>query len=217
MSTAPRPKSTPSAVSPAKGGWVQRASSPGGTTSVWPAKTRCGAPLPMVAKRLSTSGVPGAEKVSRSTAKPASARISAIHACAPPSAGVTERHAISALRKAAGSNVWVIGLAREGGSGVAACGLARLACGRQSKRPLGVNGVRTVPVNSGRSVAPARRGWGRGRRPPRRAPPATAGRPPARLPDSRGLCYFQPGREQPGGDSGRRNRLAAMAKICSIG
>ena len=42
MSTAPRPYSTPSAISPANGGCVHFASSPGGTTSVWPANTRCG-------------------------------------------------------------------------------------------------------------------------------------------------------------------------------
>ena len=40
MSAAPRPISTPSRTSPAKGGALQAAASPGGTTSVWPAKQR---------------------------------------------------------------------------------------------------------------------------------------------------------------------------------
>ena len=58
----------------------------------WPAKTRCGGRSPARAKRLTTSAVPGAEKVRRSTAKPASARIPPTKVRAPSSAGVTDRH-----------------------------------------------------------------------------------------------------------------------------
>ena len=47
MSTAPRPYSTPPAISPANGGCDQSPASPGGTTSVWPANIRCGAGVPM--------------------------------------------------------------------------------------------------------------------------------------------------------------------------
>ena len=46
MSAAPRPQSWPSATSPANGMKRQRAASPGGTTSVWPAKTKFGASRP---------------------------------------------------------------------------------------------------------------------------------------------------------------------------
>ena len=44
MSTAPRPYRKPSFTSPANAPWVHALSSPGGTTSVWPAKVMCGAP-----------------------------------------------------------------------------------------------------------------------------------------------------------------------------
>jgi hypothetical protein len=47
ISTAPRPKSWPSAISPAKGACDQPFTSPAGTTSVCPAKTMFGAPVPM--------------------------------------------------------------------------------------------------------------------------------------------------------------------------
>ena len=43
MSTAPRPNSTPSAMSPANGACDHAFASPVGTTSVWPANIRCGA------------------------------------------------------------------------------------------------------------------------------------------------------------------------------
>ena len=43
MSAAPRPKISPSMISPAKGSTRHWAGSPGGTTSVWPAKSRNGA------------------------------------------------------------------------------------------------------------------------------------------------------------------------------
>ena len=46
MSTAPRPISTPSTISAAKGDWVQAPASPTGTTSVWPAKQRFGRAVP---------------------------------------------------------------------------------------------------------------------------------------------------------------------------
>ena len=47
MSQAPRPCTIPSATVPAKGGKRQAAASPGGTTSVWPAKAMWGVPVPM--------------------------------------------------------------------------------------------------------------------------------------------------------------------------
>ena len=46
MSQAPRPQSSPSAISPENGSNRQRALSPGGTTSVWPAKARLGVASP---------------------------------------------------------------------------------------------------------------------------------------------------------------------------
>ena len=46
MSLAPRPISKPSSMRPAKGSALQAAGSPGGTTSVWPAKQRTGAVVP---------------------------------------------------------------------------------------------------------------------------------------------------------------------------
>ena len=46
MSAAPRPQSRPSATSPPNGSKRQRARSPGGTTSVWPAKARQGDAAP---------------------------------------------------------------------------------------------------------------------------------------------------------------------------
>jgi len=48
MSTAPRPYRNPSLTSPENAPWVHAPSSPGGTTSVWPAEgDYAGAPLPM--------------------------------------------------------------------------------------------------------------------------------------------------------------------------
>ena len=47
MSTAPRPYRKPSLTSPENAPWVQALSSPGGTTSVCPAKVMCGAEVPM--------------------------------------------------------------------------------------------------------------------------------------------------------------------------
>jgi hypothetical protein len=46
MSQAPRPCSTPSMIAPENGSPAQRAVSPGGTTSVWPAITNTGLALP---------------------------------------------------------------------------------------------------------------------------------------------------------------------------
>ncbi|MNN60430.1 hypothetical protein D3C81_1756120 [compost metagenome] len=46
MSTAPRPYRMPSRVSPSNGAAVQAATSPVGTTSVWPAKQRLGEAVP---------------------------------------------------------------------------------------------------------------------------------------------------------------------------
>ena len=54
MSQAPRPYSTPLRTSAANGSDCQFAL-PAGTTSVWPAKQRCGDPVPMRANRLSIS------------------------------------------------------------------------------------------------------------------------------------------------------------------
>ena len=96
ISQAPRPQSAPSATSAANGPNRQRASSPGGTTSVCPAKTKFGAAVPYRAWRLRTSGVPGSEKVTSSAEKPASARRSRSQGSAPASAGVTEGKAIRA-------------------------------------------------------------------------------------------------------------------------
>ena len=47
MSTAPRPWRKPSFTSPENAPSVHAVSSPGGTTSVWPAKVMCGASVPM--------------------------------------------------------------------------------------------------------------------------------------------------------------------------
>jgi hypothetical protein len=49
MSTAPRPQTMPSRIAPEKGGTRQALSSPGGTTSVCPAKARHGRPSPIAA------------------------------------------------------------------------------------------------------------------------------------------------------------------------
>ena len=64
---------------------------PTGTTSVWPAKQICGAPVPRRANRFSIS-----PKRSGVTAKPSWRSASASTACAPASAGVTEAQRISA-------------------------------------------------------------------------------------------------------------------------
>ena len=59
MSAAPRPHKWPSATVAENGGKRQREESPGGTTSVWPAKTKFGAARPKRAQRLATVGWPG--------------------------------------------------------------------------------------------------------------------------------------------------------------
>jgi hypothetical protein len=46
MSVAPRPNKTPSITSPANGSTLQPWRSPTGTTSVWPAKQKCGGRSP---------------------------------------------------------------------------------------------------------------------------------------------------------------------------
>ena len=73
MSAAPRPHSAPSASVAENGGKRQRAESPGGTTSVWPAKAKFGASRPKRAQRLAIVGVPASANETISTAKPASA------------------------------------------------------------------------------------------------------------------------------------------------
>ena len=90
ISAAPRPtRSSPSTVA-VKGSKSQRASSPGGTTSVCPAKTNKGPDVPRVAQKLSTS-----PKRMGSTEKPTCSRRAIMLSWHPASSGVTERRAIS--------------------------------------------------------------------------------------------------------------------------
>src|SRR5215831_1123657 len=92
-------------MSPAKGGCVHFACSPGGTTSVWPAKTKCGLAVPMRAHRFSTGAVPGSAKVTRWTSKPAALSTPSIRPSAPPSAGVTDGQRTRSRASAIGSAV----------------------------------------------------------------------------------------------------------------
>src|SRR5688572_5577798 len=94
---------TPLISSPPNGGWLQLDSWPGGTTSVWPAKQKCGCPLPCLAKRFSTSAVPASLNRSRSTWKSCAASTPSIKPSAPPSAGVTDRQPMSCLSRGEGS------------------------------------------------------------------------------------------------------------------
>src|SRR6185437_6397212 len=105
MSTAPRPYSVSPATSPPNGGCCHAFSSPGGTTSVWPANIRCGEAAPTRAYRFSTSSAPGSLKVMRCTVKPAAFKVLSRNLSAPPSAGVTERQRSRSRAMAMGSAV----------------------------------------------------------------------------------------------------------------
>jgi hypothetical protein len=98
MSVAPRPYIQSPVTSAPKGGWVQAASSPTGTTSVWPLKPKLRA-APFGPQRANRFGVP--LRSARVQANPASDRIAASASSAPPSAGVTvsqrSRVAVSAM------------------------------------------------------------------------------------------------------------------------
>ena len=90
MSAAPRPYSRPSRSVGVKGSLVHCSIGPGGTTSTWPARQTSGPDDPWRAHRLLTG-----PRSSRSHRKPAAARRDASRARLPPSAGVTERQAMS--------------------------------------------------------------------------------------------------------------------------
>ena len=100
MSVAPRPYMNPSFSSAPNGSTVQAASSPTGTTSVWPLKPKVRAwPLaPQRAKRLDVS-----PRSTRVQSKPASLSNCSRRTSAPPSTGVTEGQRINAAVRAAGS------------------------------------------------------------------------------------------------------------------
>ena len=92
MSAAPRPYSRPSRSAGVKGSLVHCSIGPGGTTSTWPARQTSGPDDPWRAHRLLTG-----PRSSRSHRKPAAARRDSSSARLPPSAGVTERQAMSSL------------------------------------------------------------------------------------------------------------------------
>ena len=94
------PSISSSLIVGSNGGDCQADSGPVGTTSVWPAKTRCGAPSPILAKRLSTSGVPGSVKILRMQVKPPAVRNCCSTSSAPASAGVTEGQRIRSRARA---------------------------------------------------------------------------------------------------------------------
>ena len=89
MSAAPRPNSFPSCTTPLNGSCCHFSRSPTGTTSVWPAKAKCGPLIPRRAKRLSmrATPVPNGNLVQ---SKPNLLSSSCIKSSAPPSAGVTD-------------------------------------------------------------------------------------------------------------------------------
>ena len=92
MSAAPRPYSRPSRSVGVKGSLVHCSTGPGGTTSTWPARQTSGPDDPWRAHRLLTG-----PRSSRSHRKPAAASRDSSSARLPPSAGVTERQAMSSL------------------------------------------------------------------------------------------------------------------------
>src|SRR5262249_54837585 len=103
MSTAPRPYNSSPAISAENGGYFQAFSSPGGTTSVWPAKTRFGPAVPLRAYKFSTGSVSASLNVIRCTAKPAAFSVFSRNASAPPSAGVTDGQRSKSRAMATGS------------------------------------------------------------------------------------------------------------------
>src|SRR6516162_759293 len=116
-------------MSPAKGGCVHFACSPGGTTSVWPAKTKCGLAVPMRAHRFSTGAVPGSAKVTRWTSKPAAFSTPSIRSSAPASAGVTDGQRRGSRASAVGSAIGgLIVAALPGARRWRQCACARGCC-----------------------------------------------------------------------------------------
>ena len=79
-----------------KGRVCPPASSPGGTTSVWPAKTSCGRARPDRGRRGSRRPACPAPRRSGAATEASRSRSPASSASAPPSAGVTERQRTSA-------------------------------------------------------------------------------------------------------------------------
>ena len=80
----------------------RRARSPSGTTSVWPAKQKCGPLSPPPGDRgCSTSGVPDSANGSRWQVKPSGSSAASSTSSAPASAGVTLGQRISARQRAA--------------------------------------------------------------------------------------------------------------------
>ena len=106
MSAVPRPtKSGPASVA-MKGSDSHCAASPGGTTSVCPAKTNSGPDAPCVAQKLST-----APKRRDSTANPACCKRAIINGWQPASSGVTEAQAIKSRVSASVGSWWsVVGM-----------------------------------------------------------------------------------------------------------
>ncbi len=100
ISTAPRPYMKPSFTSAPNGGIVQAASSPKGTTSVWPLKPNVFG-CPLSPQRANKFGVP--LRSTREQAKPASSSNACSRTNAPPSVGVTDGHRISLAVRSTGS------------------------------------------------------------------------------------------------------------------
>ena len=108
MSAAPRPTMKPSFTSAANGSSLQPARSPAGTTSLWPAKAKCGPGLPAsVAKRLSTGPSGSWPKGRRVQAKPRPVSARSSTSSAPSSAGVTLGQRISSWVRATGSGAFI--------------------------------------------------------------------------------------------------------------
>lgn len=80
MSTAPRPHTHPSAISPEKGWWVQ-SSALAGTTSVWPWMSRAGRDGSSPSIRATVEARPGWDSKIRGS-RPTSASFSATYSAA---------------------------------------------------------------------------------------------------------------------------------------
>src|SRR5687768_6954902 len=119
MSTMPRPCSRSPRRSATNGSVDQP--SPGGTTSRWPAKPKCGEPDPRVANRFSTGPSGGSPATKRWTSKPSGRSASSSTSNTSPEAGVTLGQATRRLARSTGSMVSLIG--------------QRLACRRRKAMP----------------------------------------------------------------------------------
>ena len=105
MSAAPRPYSLPFRTSPPKGSTDHAFRSPGGTTSVCPAKQKFLPDVPRRAYRFSTGAVPGSSKRRRWQVKPSGVSAASSTPRAPESSGVTLGQRIRAWARATGSSV----------------------------------------------------------------------------------------------------------------